>query len=103
MSPPTIQIKSPQSAKFEEICEEIDTLLLSRYPPTTVDDSSSSSSPSTLSDQSVSFRDYTSSVTPTRVIHFYKEQHEKQTLSSVTEKRNKFSLLNRAKMSIWDG
>jgi inositol oxygenase len=108
MSLETNQIKSLQSASsFEEICEEIDTLLLSRYPPTTVDNnednsSSSSSSSSTPSDSTTSFRDYTSSSTPTRVINFYKEQHEKQTLSNVIEKRNKFSSLDQAKMGIWD-
>jgi inositol oxygenase len=110
MSPPTIQINAPQPVDtFDEVCEEIDTLLLSRYPPKTVDDDSSSissfpTSPSpTPSDSTASsFRDYTSPITPTRVVKFYQEQHEKQTVASVIEKRKRFSSLNHAKMGVWD-
>lgn len=110
MSPPTIQINAPQPVNsFEEICEEIGILLLSRYPPKTVDDDSSStssfpsSSSSTPSDSTASsFRDYTSSITPERVVKFYQEQHEKQTVACVVEKRNRFSSLNHAKMSVWN-
>ena len=102
MSPPNQEIVFKSSDSFEEINEEIDALLLSRYPPTTVDDNSDDSSSSTTSTSTKTFRNYDSSTTPPRVVNFYKEQHEKQTVSSVIEKRNKFSLLNQAKMSVWD-
>lgn len=89
-------------------CEELDTLLLSRYPSSSTDDlpssSSSSSSPASLSSSpnSSSFRAYNSPTISTRVIDFYKEQHEKQTVSSVIEKRTKFSPLNNAKLCAWE-
>ncbi|RGB27661.1 hypothetical protein C1646_644866 [Rhizophagus diaphanus] len=107
MSPPTVQINASQPVNsFEEICEEIDTLLLSRYPSKTVDDDSSSTSSfpsSTPSDSTASsFRDYTSPITPERVVNFYKEQHEKQTVACVIEKQNRFSSLNHAKMGVWN-
>lgn len=107
MSPPTAQINASQPVNsFEEICEEIDTLLLSRYPSKTVDDDSSSTSSfpsSTPSDSTASsFRDYTSPITPERVVKFYKEQHEKQTVACVIEKQNRFSSLNHAKMGVWN-
>jgi inositol oxygenase len=36
------------------------------------------------------------------VVKFYQEQHEKQTVASVIEKRKRFSSLNHAKMGVWD-
>ncbi|CAI2170462.1 3989_t:CDS:2 [Funneliformis geosporum] len=98
------QIHLSQSS-FEETCEELDTLLLSRYSSTSIDNptSSSSSSPTSSPNSSASsFRAYTSPKIPTRIIEFYKEQHEKQTVSNVIEKRSKFSLLNNAKLCVWE-
>src|ERR1044071_4888663 len=103
MSSPKTQIHSQQSnGSFEETCEEIDAFLLSRYPPTSIDDPSSPSFLPPDSSDEKSFRVYDSPTTPTRVITFYKEQHEKQTVSSVIEKRKKFASLDSAKMSVWD-
>ncbi|CAJ0635250.1 14014_t:CDS:2 [Entrophospora sp. SA101] len=49
------------------------------------------------------FRDYTSEKTPLRVINFYQEQHEKQTVEFVIAQRKKYEKLNTNFIGIWEG
>ncbi|CAJ0834219.1 4375_t:CDS:2 [Entrophospora sp. SA101] len=83
--------------KFSEICEHIENLLIRRYPPPPP------SEKITDNKDPNNFRDYTSEKTPLRVINFYQEQHEKQTVEFVIAQRKKYEKLNTNFIGIWEG